>query len=106
MVYSQQNPNRIQSSSVRSNRIHKNIEILKKFRFRFDSVSEKSSRVSLYVLKQNKTTLSPYFGRREKNYEQRKNSYAQFQLNFIFVAIFGLFWSEKYFFSLYVGLFR
>jgi len=47
-------------SSVRSNRTRKNIEILKKFEPReamfnsiwFDSVGEKSSRVSLYVVYQ------------------------------------------------------
>jgi hypothetical protein len=46
------------SSSVRSNRTRKNIEILKKFgsseamfnSVRFDSVGDKSSRVSLYPL--------------------------------------------------------
>jgi len=50
--------NALKQSSVRSNRTQKNIEILKKFGLRepmfnsvrFDSVSEKSSRVSLYSI--------------------------------------------------------
>jgi len=53
----QKHSNAIKQSSVRSNRTHKNIEILKKYGFRelifnsvwFGSVGKKSSRVKLYV---------------------------------------------------------